>query len=73
MKLLKFPDIKANLNQYRLEQALLSMGSEGEEYEAVETMMVSLLNFFAELEDSEMILHDLNKLRASIEVFYDDE
>ena len=72
LQLLKFPDIKQDLNQYRIEQALMSMSSEGDEYEAVETIMVSLINFFSDLQDSEMILHDLNKLRASMEIFYDE-
>jgi hypothetical protein len=73
LTLLKFPDIKKDLNQYRIEQALLSMDNDGDEYEALEIILVSLINFFSELENSEMILHDLVKLRGSIEGFYDQQ
>ena len=73
LTLLKFPNIKEDLNQYRIEQALLSMSSEDDEYEALETILVSMTNFFSDLHGSEMIVHDIQKLRGSIEGFYDDQ
>lgn len=69
-KLIKFPLMKESLNQYRIEQALKSI-SEENEFNNIDQILVGLYNFFSEVEESELILHDIHRLRATIEEYYE--
>lgn len=71
LQLLSFPDIKEDLNKYRIEQALLSLDSANCEYEAVDQILCGLYDFLSTLTGTELMLYDITKLRGALEEYYE--
>jgi len=71
LTLLKFPEVKDDLNKYRIEQALSSLLNAECEYEAADQILVGLYDFLSGLTDTELMLHDITKLRGSLEEYYE--
>ncbi len=71
--IIEFPDKKDELNKYRMEQILTSLNDKNTEFFEIDLILCAIYNFLTTLEESEMVLHDITKLRASIEEFYADE
>lgn len=72
LKLLKFPKTKQKNSRETIYLVLQKLENANNELEALEEILCGLIDFFSVLEDSEMIIHDLNKMRGAIEVFYEE-
>jgi len=72
LKLLHFPDKTTDERMTQILKELSNMDGTNDEYYSVDSLIICLINHFAELEGNEafMINWELRKIRLAIEEFY---
>ena len=71
LKLLVFPD--NNINQERLTAVIRDIAESDYPLTVIDGVLCALYDHFGSLDDASMICHDIQKLRGSIEAFYEDD